>query len=70
MAPKGQVFSHLPHPMQAAVQDYIAGTGDKKIRAVGLKEQDGVKNGFGANYHPSDISQRELAEIVLEELNK
>ena len=56
--------------MQAAVQDYIAGTGDKKIRAVGLKEQDGVKNGFGANYHPSDISQRELAEIVLEELNK
>ena len=56
--------------MQAAVRDYIAETGDRNIRAVSLKEQDGAKNGFGANYHPNETSQRELAEIVLKELKK
>ena len=54
--------------MQAAVRDYIAETGDNKIRAVSLKEQDGAKNGFGANYHPNEITQRELAETVLREI--
>ena len=56
--------------MQAAVRDYIAETGDPDIRAVSLKEQDGKKNGYGANYHPSEASQRELAETVLKELEK
>lgn len=56
--------------MQAAVRDYITETGDRNIRAVSLKEQDGAKNGYGANYHPSEITQRELAETVLKELIK
>ncbi len=54
--------------MQAAVRDYIAETGDNKIRAVSLKEQDGAKNGFGANYHPNETTQRELADTVLREI--
>ncbi len=54
--------------MQAAVRDYTAETGDRNIRAVSLKEQDGAKNGFGANYHPSEKTQMEFAETVMKEL--
>ena len=54
--------------MQAAVRDYVAETGDENIRAVSLKEQDGAKNGFGANYHPSEKTQMEFAETVMKEL--
>ena len=54
--------------MQAAVRDYADETGDRNIHALSLKEQDGKKNGFGANYHPSEATQRELAEIVLQQL--
>ena len=49
---------------------FDAETGDENIRAVSLKEQDGAKNGFGANYHPNETSQRELAETVLKELKE
>ena len=54
--------------MQAAVRDYIAETGDSNIRAVSLKEQDGIRNGYGANSHPSEATQRELAETVMKEI--
>ena len=64
----GAMGEGLNEYMQAAVRDYIAETGDENIRAVSLKEQNGAKNGFGANYHPNEISQKELAEIVLREL--
>ena len=64
----GVMGAGLNEYMQAAVRDYIAESGDSNIRAVGLKEQDGAKNGFGANYHPNEITQRELAETVLKNL--
>ena len=50
--------------MPDAVADYMQETGDQNIRAVTLKEQDGTRNGYGANYHPSEATQRELAECV------
>ena len=64
----GAMGEGLNEHMQAAVRDYIAETGDSHIRAVSLKEQNGLKNGYGANYHPSAITQKELAETVIREL--
>ena len=64
----GAMGEGLNEHMQAAVRDYIAETGDRHIRAVSLKEQNGLKNGYGANYHPSAITQQELAETVIREL--
>ena len=64
----GAMGEGLNEQMQAAVADYAAETGDSWIRAVCLKEQDGAKNGYGANYHPSEITQQELAETVIQKL--
>ena len=64
----GVMGEGLNEYMQAAVRDYADETGDRNIHALSLKEQDGEKNGFGANYHPSVATQRELAEIVLQQL--
>ena len=64
----GAMGEGLNAEMTCAVRDYTDQTGDKKIRAVTLQEQDGAKNGFGANWHPSEITQRELAETVIREL--
>lgn len=64
----GAMGEGLNEHMQAAVRDYIAETGDSNIRAASLKEQDGIRNGYGANYHPSEATQRELAETVMQEL--
>ena len=61
----GAMGEGLNDDMTAAVGDYIAETGDINIRAVTLREQDGEKNGFGALWHPSEITQKELAEKVL-----
>ena len=60
----GVMGEGLNDHMMAAVQDYVRETGDTRIRAAALKEQDGKRNGFGANYHPSEKTQRELAETV------
>lgn len=62
----GVMGESLNETMEAAVSDYRAETGDKKIRSLTLREQDGKRNGYGANYHPSEQTQRELADIVTE----
>ena len=62
----GVMGEGLNDSMEAAVSDYRAETGDEKIRSLALREQDGKRNGYGANYHPSEQTQRELADIVTE----
>ncbi len=62
----GVMGEGLNDSMEAAVRDYKAETGDEKIRSLALREQDGKRNGYGANYHPSEQTQRELADIVTE----
>ena len=64
----GLMGEGLNSDMLAAVEDYIRETGDDRIRGVALKEQDWQKNGFGANYHPSEATQRELAEQICAEI--
>lgn len=64
----GAMGEGLNEYMTAAVSDYMAETGDRNIRSMTLKEQDGKKNGFGALWHPSEVTQRELSETVLNAL--
>ena len=66
----GIMGESLNSHMEAAVRDYREETGDRKIRSLCLREQDGAKNGFGANSHPSAVTQRELAETVMKALNE
>ena len=61
----GAMGEGLNEEMAGAVRDYAGGTGDRRIRSAVLREQDGARNGFGANWHPSVITQQELAETVL-----
>ena len=62
----GVMGEALNTTMEAAVGDYKAETGDEKIRSLTLREQDGKRNGYGADWHPSEQTQRELADIVTE----
>ena len=62
----GVMGEALNTTMEAAVSDYKAETGDEKIRSLTLREQDGKRNGYGADWHPSEQTQRELADIVTE----
>ena len=58
----GVMGEGLNDSMEAAVRDYKAETGDEKIRSLTLREQDGKRNGYGANYHPSEQTQPEARE--------
>ena len=62
----GVMGEALNTTMEAAVSDYKAETGDEKIRSLTRREQDGKRNGYGADWHPSEQTQRELADIVTE----
>ena len=66
----GAMGEGLNEEMTGAVADYAAETGDTKIRSALLKEQNGEKNGFGANWHPSEKTQRELADTVISLLSE
>ncbi len=50
--------------MSDAVRKYSLETGDQKIRALELAEQDQQADGVGTNWHPSRVTQKKLAERV------
>ena len=50
--------------LQRAVESYRRETGDGQVRLLMLEEQNAVRDGYGADYHPSAITQRLLAEKV------
>ena len=62
----GVMGEALNTTMEAAAGDYKAETGDEKIRSLTLREQDGKRNGYGADWHPSEQTQQELADILTE----
>ena len=64
----GLMGTGLNRMMLQAVEDYQARTGDSLIRAIPVEEQDMVKNGAGADYHPSEITQRLFADRMIAEL--
>ncbi len=64
----GLLGGGLNEAMLGAVEDYRRETGDPLIRAVTVPEQDTARDGAGADFHPSEITQRRFGEFLTAEL--
>ena len=65
------VMGTLLNPMLAqAVDRYRRETGDGQIRLLLLEDQNAARDGYGADYHPSETTQRLLAEKVTEAIRQ
>ena len=65
------VMGTLLNPMLAqAVDRYRRETGDGEIRLLLLEDQNAARDGYGADYHPSETTQRLLAEKVTEAIRQ
>ena len=60
----GIMGTGLNEKMAQAVSEYRAETGDLRIHAIALQEQDWERYGYGADFHPSEKTQRLLAEKI------
>lgn len=60
----GIMGTGLNEKMAQAVSEYRAETGDLRIHAMTLQEQDWERYGYGADFHPSEKTQRLLAEKI------
>ena len=61
----GVMGTGLNQAMCNAVREYRGETGDTRIHAFAMDEQDGKNDGFGANWHPSALTQRKLADRIV-----
>ena len=66
----GVMGTGLNPMMQLAAEEYCKETGDRKIRVLLLDEQDAVRDGYGSDFHPNEITQRLLAGTVTDALRK
>lgn len=65
------VMGTLLNPMlEQAVARYRTETGDGQIRLLMLEDQNAARDGYGADYHPSETTQRLLAEKVTETIRQ
>ena len=64
----GVMGDTLYKAMCAAVENYTAQTGDEKVSTLHLTAQDGSKNGYAADWHPTaashDVAAAETAEMI------
>ena len=60
----GIMGTGLNEYMVRAVNEYRMESGDTRIHAMTLQEQDWQQNGYGCNYHPSAKTQQRLAEKI------
>jgi len=60
----GIMGTELNEHMVHAVNEYRAETGDTRIHSMTLQEQDAARDGYGSDYHPTEKTQRRLAEKV------
>lgn len=64
----GVMGDTLYKAMCAAAENYTAETGDEKISTLHLTAQDGSKNGYAADWHPTaashDVAAAETAEMI------
>ena len=56
--------------MEQAVAQYRRETGDEKIRLLMLEDQNAARDGYGADYHPSETTQRLLAQKVTDAIRQ
>lgn len=64
----GVMGDTLYKAMCAAAENYTAETGDEKVSTLHLTAQDGSKNGYAADWHPTaashDVAAAETAEMI------
>ena len=60
----GVMGTGLNPVMQRAVEDYRKETGDQTVHVLMLEEQNASRDGYGSDYHPNEITQRQLAGKV------
>ena len=66
----GVMGTELNPMMRKAAEDYCRETGDQKIRMLMLEDQNAARDGYGSDYHPSEVTQRLLARTVTEAIQK
>ena len=60
----GVMGTGLNPMVRLAAEEYSRETGDTRIRLLMLEEQNAARDGYGADYHPNEITQRLLAVKV------
>ena len=66
----GVMGTGLNRTVEQAVEEYRRETGDREIRALMLEEQNAARDGLGSYSHPSEITQRLLAEKVTDAIRE
>ena len=66
----GVMGTGLNQQMEQAVRDYCRETGDGEIRVLLLEEQNVARDGLGSYYHPSETTQRLLAETITDAIRE
>ena len=64
----GVMGTGLNEAVRQALENYRKETGDRQIRVMLLEEQDQEKDGAGSNFHPSETTQKKLADTVTAEI--
>ena len=60
----GIMGTELNEYMVKAVNEYRAESGDLRIHAMTLQEQDWKQDGYGSNFHPNEKTQKRLAQKI------
>ena len=60
----GIMGTELNEYMVRAVNEYRAESGDVRIHAMTLQEQDWQRDGYGSVYHPNEKTQKRLAQKI------
>ena len=66
----GVMGTGLNPMVQQAMDHYSRETGDRSIHVLMLEEQNAARDGYGADYHPNEITQRLLAGKVTDAIRQ
>ena len=66
----GVMGTGLNASVERAAEAYSRETGDRRIRTLLLEEQNARRDGYGSDFHPSETTQRLLAEKMAEEIRR
>ena len=66
----GAMGTTLNDMMRQAAETYCLETGDRLVRVLAVEEQNAARDGYGADYHPNETTQRLLAGKVTDAIRK
>ena len=66
----GVMGTALNDMMRQAAEDYCRETGDRQVRILTVEEQNAARDGYGADYHPNETTQRLLAGKVTDAIRE